>query len=142
MSNKVELFGHIVYSPELSYHDLLAREEEVKALLQGVLENVGGEFIHFEALGDSLRFQCAFAEENNDTFHHVLDAMAPNIKKDVDARVLLVDKDLDTLYYYSIANGRWQEAVVGLPPAGYLAEAEPVVVRKIQTDHDKPKKKK
>ncbi len=27
--HKVELFGHVVYSPDLSYDDLLAREEEI-----------------------------------------------------------------------------------------------------------------
>ena len=40
--HKIELFGHIVYSPDLSYDDLLAREEAAKEAVQAALENVGG----------------------------------------------------------------------------------------------------
>ncbi len=139
---KVELFGHVVYSPDLSYDDLLAREEEVKALVQEVLEREQGKFIHFEALGDTLRFQCVRPDEQEGSFHAVCVALAPHVRNGLDARLLLVDKDLDTVYFYSIANGRWQEAVMGLPPAGYLAPAETAAVSRVVTDHPKRPKKK
>ena len=119
--HKMELFGHIVYSPDLSYDDLLAREEAAKAIIQTTLENVDGDFIHFEALGDALRFQCVLPEKQDAVFHDICDKLAPHIKNGLDARLLLVDKDLDILYYYSITGGHWQEATVGLPPSGYLA---------------------
>lgn len=142
---KMELFGHIVYSPDLSYDELLAREEETKLRTQSILEEAGAGFIHFEALGDTLRFQCVLPEENDDAFHRICESLAPSIKNGLDGRMLLVDKDLDTLYYYSFVNGRWQEAAVGLPPAGYLAEAQPVIVgRTTETAAStvtKPKKK-
>lgn len=137
---KIELFGHIVYSPDLSYHDLLEREESVKNMVQEVLESSGGSYIHFEALGDTLRFQCALAEERDEIFHNICDDFAPHVKDGLDARLLIVDKDLDTLYSYSIVNGKWQEAVIGLPAAGRLDDAPPVKVANISTDHPVPGK--
>lgn len=139
--HKMELFGHVVYSPDLSYDDLLAREDAVKNLVQDVLEKAGGEFIHFEAMGDTLRFQCVLAEERESVFQDVCDDLAPHVKDGLDARLLLVDKDLGSVYFYSIVNGRWQEAVMGLPPAGYLAEVQAVKLGRVATDHPKTKKK-
>ena len=138
--HKIELFGHVVYSPDLSYHDLLAKEETVKASVQAILEKAGGEFIHFEAFGDMLQFQCVLTEESEAVFHAICDDLAPNTKNDLDVRILMVDKKLNTLYYYSIADGRWQEAYLGLPPAGYLAPK--LDIMRPSTDHPRiPKKK-
>ena len=125
---KIELFGHIMYSPDLSYNDLLVREEEIKLTMQGILERAGADFIHFEALGDALRFQCVLPEEDDDNFSRICEALAPSMKNGLDGRMLLVDKDLDTLYYYTFVEGKWQEAAVALPPAGHLVAAPPVII--------------
>lgn len=140
--HKIELFGHVVYSPDLSYDDLLTREDEVKAMVQGVLEKAGGEFIHYEALGDALRFQCVLPEEREEVFHTICDDLAPSVKDGLDARLLMVDKDLGAVYFYSVTGGKWQEAVTGLPPAGYLAAASAVKLNRVVTDHLKKSKKK
>lgn len=140
--HKIELFGHVTYSPDLSYHDLLEREEELKIQVQGVLEKAEGAFIHFEALGDTLRFQCMLPEEREEVFHTVCDDLAPHIKNGLDARLLVVDKDLDAVYCYVIVGGKWQESTIALPVAGKLAQTEPVVVEQFPTDHPKGKKKK
>lgn len=139
--HKIELFGHVLYGPDLSYDALLAREEEVKTLIQSVLDEAGGGFIHFEALGDALRFQCVLPEERESVFHAICANLAPHVKNGLDARMLLVDKDLDTLYSYSIAGGKWQEAVVGLLPSGYLAPAQPVKLASLKTAHPRSEKK-
>lgn len=144
----IELFGHIVYSPDLSYHDLLDREEQAKAKVQDVLEKASAEFIHFEALGDILRFQCALPEQNDAVFHSICDDLAPFVTNGLDARLLLVDRDLNAVYFYTIVNGKWQEATIGFPPPGYLAPKPEPVVLKAQTEHlegtkqTKPKNKK
>lgn len=139
--HNVELFGHVVYSPDLSYDDLLSREEEIKVTAQGVLEKAKGEFIHFEALGDALRFQCVLPEEREEAFHAICDNLAPFVKNGLDARLLMVDKDLNTLYFYSITGGKWQEAVVGLLPSGSVMPPKAVKLEKPPTDHPKSKKK-
>ena len=134
---RIERFGHIVYSPDLSYHDLLDREEQAKAKVQEVLEKASAEFIHFEALGDMLRFQCVLPEEDDKVFHAICDDLAPFVTKanGLDARLLLVDKDLTTVFFYSIVNGKWQEATVGFPPAGYIAPKPEPVLPKPKTNH-------
>lgn len=140
--HKVELFGHVVYSPDLSYHDLLEREEAMKNTVQGILEKAKGVSIQFEALGDTLRFQCLLPREREEVFHAICDDLAPQVKDGLDVRLLMVDKDLDTLYSYVIASGRWQEALIGLPPAGRLAETPPIKLGRLPTDHPTRKKKK
>ena len=139
--HKMELFGHFAYSPDLSYDELLSREDAIKVTVQEILEKANAEFIHFEALGDSLRFQCVLPEERESVFHTICDDLAPHVKGGLDARLLLVDKDLDTVYFYSIVNGIWQEAIMGLPPAGYLVPAASAVkVARLATDHPDAKK--
>ncbi|GHV55341.1 hypothetical protein FACS1894206_09620 [Deltaproteobacteria bacterium] len=135
---KIELFGHVVYSPDLTYYALLEQEEAFKTSVQAILEKAEGAFIHFEALGDILRFQCMFSEEKDEFFHQLCDAIAPHVKDGLDARLLLVDKDLDTIYFYTLAGGKWQEAVIGFPPAGRLAETKPVKLGRMPTQHKKP----
>ncbi len=108
-----ELFGHFVYGPELSYNDLLAREAELVDAIHGALDASGGEHIDFTPTGDALRVQaCA--------------AVAPLLRGDVEGRMLFVDKGLDLLHLYLLADGTWREAALRLPEAraGMAAHAQ------------------
>jgi hypothetical protein len=122
-THKTELFGHLVYSPELSYEELLSREEGVTTLLQSVLTEHGADFLHFEALGDTLRIQCMFQDGDEGFYQGICAAVAPAMKNGISARFLLVDKDLETLHCYGLSNGAWQEAVMQLPGPGDLDRA-------------------
>ncbi len=124
---KTELFGHVVYSPELTYEDLLAREEEVKEHIRAVLTEHGGDFLHFEALGDTLRVQCVFQAGDEDFFQALCAAVAPWFNEGISARLLFIDKDLESLFFYGIRDGAWQEAVLALPECGFLDAAAPAV---------------
>mgnify|MGYP003622724622 CR=1 FL=1 len=110
-----ELFAHFVYSSKLSYHDLLEREEELKIFASRLMEDQGGEYLHFEALGDALRAQCVFSGYDEDLFHALCDALAPAMDDHVEARLLFVSKDLDHLHLYTISKGKWQESSLILP---------------------------
>lgn len=112
-----ELFGHFVYGPELSYNDLLAREAELVDALQGALDASGGEHIDFTPTGDALRVQCVFANHEETAFHAACAAVAPLLRGDVEGRMLFVDKGLDLLHLYLLADGVWQEAALRLPDA-------------------------
>lgn len=126
---KTELFGHLVYSPELSYEDLLAREEEAKLLLQSVLLEHGAEFLNFEALGDTLRAQCVFSGGDEAFYQDICTAMSPVLRDGITGRLLFVDKDLEILHLYALADGKWQEAVLHVPEPGFLdLAALPVTV--------------
>jgi hypothetical protein len=110
-----ELFAHILYSPNLSYHDLLDREEELKGFLGLLLETHGGEFLQFEAQGDALLVQCVFPGYGEDLFHALCDALAERMLGDTETRLLFVSKDLTLLHLYILSQGRWQESLLSLP---------------------------
>lgn len=121
--NATELFAQFVYSLELSYDSLMERESELKTSFTAILEQYGGEFIHFEEMGDTMRAQCAFARYEEDLFHDICDDIAPQMDFFVEARLLFVNKDLDTLHIFVINNGKWQESCLRLPEAGPLSRA-------------------
>lgn len=117
-----ELFAHFVYSPKLSYHELLDREEDLKIFVSRLMEEQGGEFLHFEATGDALRAQCAFAEYHEDAFHSLCDALVPEMNGEVEVRLLFASKDLDYLHLYALSDGEWKEATIVLPPGPIAQE--------------------
>ena len=121
--NATELFAQFVYSLELSYHSLLERETELKAAVAGIWEQYGGEFIHFEEMGDTIRAQCVFAKYEEDLFHDICEDIAPHMDSFVEARLLFINKDLDTLHLYTISNGNCRESCLSLPIAGPLGLA-------------------
>ncbi len=118
-----ELFTQFIYSPELSYQDLLEREEELKTFLARIIEEHGGEFTHFEALGDTLRAQCVFSEYGEELFHEFCDKLAPALDNQVEARLLFVSREMDFLHLYGIRDGQWTESCLSLPPAGPIGRA-------------------
>ncbi len=117
-----ELFAHFVYSPELSYHDLLEREEELKLLVQATLVSNDAEFIHFEAMGDTLHAQCMLTAYGEDVFHSICEALAAQVPADVEGRLFFVSKELYHVHLYTFFNGKWQEACMQLPAAGPYGE--------------------
>ena len=125
---QIELFGHVAYSPDLSYHDLLEREDAFKVFAQQLLPGLGADFLHFEAMGDALRLQCVFGTGAEDLFHRICDDLCPHMVQGLAGRLLFVDKDLHTLYYYSLSEGKWQEGTLKLPPAGHLEKTTPVTL--------------
>ena len=120
---QTEFFGYFIYGPDLTYEELLDREEALKKSLQSILAEIDADYIHFEADGDTLRVQCGLGAKNEDLFHDVCIKIAPFMQNGLDGRLLFVDKDLHMLHAYSLHKGKWQEAVIALPPPGYL-EAE------------------
>jgi hypothetical protein len=128
----VEMFGHLVYSPELSYDDLLSLESDLMVGLTGIIAGQGGEFTHFEAMGDTMRVQCVFVEHGEKLFHSFCSELALLMDGNVEARVLFVDKDLDMLHVYTLNGGTWRECCISLPAPGplTLAMRDPPAKRK------------
>jgi hypothetical protein len=123
-----ECFGYFVYSPALTYEELLAREEEVKAAVGGILADCDAAHIHFESSGDALHLQCALQEHSEAVFHDICDKLAPYMDNNIDGRLLMVRTSLQTLHAYSLHEGKWQEAVVNMPPPGHLEPVLPLLV--------------
>ena len=117
-----ELFVQCVYGLDLTYDELIKTEGALKVAMTAVLEQNGGEFIHFEEMGDTMRVQCVVNEYAENLFYAVCDAFAPLMDGRGEARLLFVDKDLDGLHYYTVSERNWQEAVLHMPAAGPLTK--------------------
>lgn len=61
--------------------------------------------------------QCVFAHHEETAFHAACAAVAPLLRDNVEGRMLFVDKGLDLLHLYLLADGVWQEAALRLPDA-------------------------
>ncbi|MDR2893392.1 MAG: hypothetical protein LBV80_09985 [Deltaproteobacteria bacterium] len=121
--NRTELFGQLVYAPEISYEDLLPLEEKLIAAVSEKLEAAKAKFVNFESEGDRTFFQCVFNEFGEEFFA----SLAAQIKKDMDARceckLFFVDKELVAAYFYAINKGKLKVGKMPLPAAGPIDRA-------------------
>lgn len=120
MQYKTEFFGHVVYSPELSYEDLLETEKAFQDAAMAILSEAGAQYINFNAFGDTLRVQCVFELFEEQLFHFICEAVAPMVDGKLEARFLFIDKELDNIAIYCIADKKWQENVLQIPVAGAI----------------------
>jgi hypothetical protein len=123
-----EFFGYFIYGQDLTYEELLSREEEFKLALQDILAGNEADFIHFEAAGDALRVQCAMKDTDEKVFQDICVKMTPYVQNGLEGRLLFVDKDLHVLCAYSLHERQWQEAVIAMPPPGLLEVHRPPLV--------------
>ena len=112
---RCELFGHFIFAEELSYADLLAKETQLKEELSGFFAQAGFTHMHFTSTGDFLLMQGAAAEHDQDMFHEVCDAVSQLLDEGVEARLLFVDRFLDSVYFYVLNNETWQETFFEWP---------------------------
>lgn len=104
-----ELFGHFLYSPEYSYDELYEIEEKVIQLVQEHLEEHNADHLDFWGAGDSLRFQCALGEYEQETCQDVADAIADQLPEGVHGRILSLDKNLEKMVIFFVRPGDWRE---------------------------------
>ena len=112
-----ELFGHFVYSEDLSYADLLEQETNLISAFDRLLRDMDAAHIDFTPTGDALRVQCMFAEADDALLRSVCDAVAPLIANDIKGKMLFVDKDLAHIALYCLEQSAWKESFVALPDA-------------------------
>lgn len=126
-----EVFGHMLYSPELSYNELYAIEADLIDELRSALEEIGAEHIDLSGLGDALRMQCVLYGYDEVVFHGLCDAIAAFLPRKVDGRLLFVHKDLSIVHLYCFANGGWKEAAVdiSMKACRYAEDVAPAFIR-------------
>jgi hypothetical protein len=112
---RCELFGHFIFAEELSYADLLAKETQLKEELAGLFARTGFAHMHFTPIGDFLLMQGMVAEHDQDMFQEVCEAVSRLLDEGVEARLLFVDRFLDSVYFYVLNNKAWQEAFLEWP---------------------------
>lgn len=110
-----EMFAHFVYSPDLSYHELMDAEDELKPFFLELLEGQEANYVNFEAVGDTLRVQCVFKSFDETLFHSICEGLKPIIDENLDGRILFVDKGLGALAFYLLDQDGWKESILSLP---------------------------
>ena len=121
--HRTELFGQLIYAPEISYEDLLPLEEQLTAFVTEKLEAAKAKFIHFEPEADRTCFQCVFNEFGEELFASI----GAELKKRTDARceckLFFVDKELSSVYFYALSKGKLKASKMDLPAAGPIDRA-------------------
>ncbi|MDR2695163.1 MAG: hypothetical protein LBC79_02120 [Deltaproteobacteria bacterium] len=112
---RCELFGHFIFAEELSYADLLAKETQLKEDLAGLFAQAGFAHMHFTPTGDFLLMQGVVAEHDQDLFQEVCEEVSRLLAAGVEARLLFVDRFLDSVYFYVLNNQTWREAFLEWP---------------------------
>ncbi len=107
-----ELFGHMLYSPELSYNELHELESDLIPALQTALTAAGAEHIDLLGQGDALRMQGVLPEHMEADFHALCDTIAAFLPPTVTGRLLFVHKDLAVLHLYLFTEKGWKEAAL------------------------------
>lgn len=144
---RTELFGQLIYDPEISYEDLLPLEEELISLVTARLEEWRGRFITFESEGDRTYFQCLFQDFDEEIFAGISKALKPltggkgisgspgnpenlvnltnlpNLNGRIECKLFFVDKELSAVYFYALNKGKSVGRKVELPSAGAIDKA-------------------
>ena len=112
---RCELFGHFVFAEEMSYADLLEKEARLKEELSELFVQAGFAHMHFTPIGDFLLVQGVAADHDQDLFHEVCEAVRQLLDEGVQARLLFVDRFLDSVYFYVLNNEKWWESFLEWP---------------------------
>ena len=122
---RCELFGHFIFAEELSYAELLEQETRLKQDLSGFFVRVGFAHMHFTSAGDFLLLQGVAAEHDQDLFHEVCASVSRLLNEGVEARLLFVDRYLDSVFFYVLNNTAWRESFLEWPlPKEALPKAD------------------
>ena len=99
---KTEVFGQVIYAPEISYDELLDLENEVKLFITEILESFSAEFMTFESEGDRTFFQCVFQDCDEEKSEQVAGRFAGHLNKKLEYKLLFVDKMLVEHYFFAL----------------------------------------
>lgn len=112
-----EMFGHFIYDESLTYEELLEMEVQLIADVQQVLEERNAEHLDFTPLGDELMVQCVFDIYEAAQYREICTELYPRLHPSVGARMLFVDKHLDTLLIFHLSSRGCRETPLTLPTA-------------------------
>jgi len=112
---RCEFFGHFIFADDLSYAGLLEKEARLKEELDALFAQADFAHMHFTSTGDFLLVQGVAVEHDQDLFQEVCEAVSQLLDAQVDARLLFVDRFLDSAYFYALNNETWRESFLEWP---------------------------
>ncbi|MDR2051463.1 MAG: hypothetical protein LBQ63_06825 [Deltaproteobacteria bacterium] len=121
--HRVELFGQIIYAPELSYDALLDLENGIKASAAAILEDFQAEFITFESEGDRTFFQCVFPDCDAGMNERIAGRFIGKMNPHLECKLLFVDRMLYRHWFHALTHRGGIRKEINLPEAGPIDKA-------------------
>ncbi len=131
--NQYEMFCHLIYAENLSYEELLEKENQIIPDINQVLLELEASYINFEQLGDSLNVQCVLTSNELEQLKSMANDIASIASENIEGRIVLIDAMLDQILCFFIVNGKCQAGELNLPsPRLGIAKRPP----RLQYDHE------
>lgn len=121
-----ECFCNLSYDKELTYEEVIDREDQLKIGIETLLSESEAVHIDFVPLSDTLQVQCAFVELSPDNWRELCERMASFAVSGVQGRILLLDRNLDEVRLCFLSSGKPTLARLPLP--------DPQVMRSTKLD--------
>ena len=123
---RYEMFGNLIYGEDLTYEELIGREQSLMTELTAFLQNKDASYIDFQPLGDALYVQCVFTGQDARNFEEVAAAMARLAGLHIEGRLVFLGRDLGRIYCFFFADGACSGGRLNLPgPRQGLAQKPP-----------------
>ena len=110
--HQCELFGVVLYGPDLSYQALYELEQQFIDRLREILEGAGAVHLDFWGAGDALQLQCSLGERDKATLHDICDEATAMLTGELRGRLVCVDKDLTAIDIFHLFPGNWEQEKV------------------------------
>ncbi len=120
---KTEVFGQFIYSPEISYDELLKLEEDIKSFITDTMESFGAEFLAFESEGDRTFFQGILQERGGELAEKIAAAFTRKLNEHTECKLMFVDKMLCEHHFYALNHKGAKLEKMTMPAAGPLDKA-------------------
>lgn len=112
---RCSMFGQIVYADAFTYQELLETDARVTAIVQNALEQCGAQHINFTAEADALLMECVFTDMDRTLHHALCDRIIQQLGPGVLGRLVFMDRRLDSVVFYFLGRGKWQEQAFSIP---------------------------
>ena len=106
-THNCHVFGTLMYSQSISYHELQEVEQNLMVRMQDVLNGYAATHLDFWGYGDLLRFEFALEEYDAEALADCCQDLAALLPDGVSARMLGIDKNMK----HAAAFGLWPGAV-------------------------------
>ncbi|MCH5277014.1 MAG: hypothetical protein J1E80_04170 [Desulfovibrionaceae bacterium] len=141
---RCSMFGQIVYADAFTYQELLETEARVTAIVQDALEQCGAQHINFTGEADALLMECVFSDMDRAAHHALCDRIIQQLGSGVLGRFAFMDRSLDSVVFYFLGRGKWQEQAFSVPAprealSGWMVRQERKPVPPLQSRRQESK---
>lgn len=112
---RCSMFGQIVYADAFTYQELLETDARVTAIVQDALEQFGAQYINFTGEADALLMECVFSDMDREAHRALCDRIIQQLGPGVLGRFVFMDRRLDSVVFYFLGRGKWQEQAFSVP---------------------------